>query len=218
MYRSIVVTLAFGSVAALAEDPKKTASHKSDDKTRVLFDGKTLGDFKVVDFYKHGDVKVADGVMKLEPGGPMTGVVWKGAKLPTKNYEVTWEARRTEGRDFFCALTFQVGEDPCTFVPAGWGGNITGLSSINGSDASENETQKYVEFENDKWYKFKLRVDDAKIRAWVDDEEVVDFAYADVKLSVRIEVNQNRPLGFATYRSRAEIRNVKLRELAPTKP
>ena len=56
------------------------------------------------------------------------------------DYEVTLEAMRVDGNDFFCGMTFPAGKDPCTLIVGGWGGTVVGLSSINGMDASENET------------------------------------------------------------------------------
>ena len=46
-----------------------------------------------------------------------------------------------KGGDFFATLTFPVDDSFCTFVTGGWGGDIVGLSSIDGWDASDNETR-----------------------------------------------------------------------------
>ena len=58
----------------------------------------------------------------------MTGITWTN-EVPTNNYEISLEAMRVEGSDFFCALTFPVGNDPCSFIVGGWGGGVVGLSS-----------------------------------------------------------------------------------------
>ncbi|MBN2588491.1 MAG: hypothetical protein JXA96_01410 [Sedimentisphaerales bacterium] len=60
----------------------------------------------------------------------MQGIYWTGP-LVTMSYEITLEAMRVEGSDFFCGLTFPVDENPCTLIPGGWGGTLCGLSCIN---------------------------------------------------------------------------------------
>jgi hypothetical protein len=37
-----------------------------------------------------------------------------------------------------------------TFICGGWGGAVVGISSIDGQDASMNETTKYIKFEDDR--------------------------------------------------------------------
>ena len=102
----------------------------------------------------------------------MSGITATRADLLTTNYELTYEAMRLDGRDFFAAATFPVGSSFVTLVNGGWGGTITGLSSLNGADASENETSKSVTYENKRWYRFRVRVTDGAIRGWVDDMPV----------------------------------------------
>jgi hypothetical protein len=209
------VTLLF--VLALPGIDEPPTSEKITSKAKSLFDGKTLKGWKKTDFYKPGEVTIKDGCIRLAEGSPMTGVTWAGEKLPKVNYELSWEAMRESGNDFFCGVTFPVKDAPCSLIVAGWSGNITGLSSINGADASENETQRYVKIENNKWYKFRVRVDGQKLSAWIHDEQIVDFDYSDASLSVRIEVEASRPLGFASFRSVGLIRNIELKELGTTK-
>ena len=65
------------------------------------------------------------GVLVLERGEPFTVVRYEGkAPLPLDEYEISWEAARLEGNDFFAALTFPVGsrEKCATLVTGGWGG------------------------------------------------------------------------------------------------
>ena len=84
---------------------------------------------------------------------------------------------------------------------------------IDGFDASENETTNYTTFESGKWYKVRLRVTDKQIQAWLDDERIVAVDTEGKRLSVRIEVDQNRPLGFATYQTTGAYRKIEVREL-----
>jgi hypothetical protein len=222
MAMRITLTSMFILVAAVhGEDPPKTKTSEITDGWMMLFDGKNLDAWKSTDFINGGKVELREGALQIGTGQPMTGVVYKGAKLPTNDYEISWEAKRTEGHDFFCALTFPVKESPCTFVVAGWGGNITGLSSLNGADASENSTTTSVKIENNKWYKMRVRTTEKKIEAWVDDERVVEIDPSEYSFSVRIEVDRCRPFGFASYRSTGLIRNIRLKNLtveSPRKP
>ena len=112
-----------------------------------LFDGKSLNGWRETGFTRHGTPEVRDGMIVLRPGGPMTGVTHTGT-FPKSNYEVRFEAQRIKGGDFFASLTFPVRDSFCTWVTGGWGGDIVGLSSIDGWDASDNETRTYFNFEN----------------------------------------------------------------------
>ena len=64
----------------------------------------------------------------------MTGVTWTGA-FPQTNYEVRLDGMRIKGGDFFASITFPVGDSYATWVTGGWGGDIVGISSIDGWDA-----------------------------------------------------------------------------------
>jgi len=130
-----------------------------------LFDGKSLDGWEVPKSSVAGEVKVERGVIVLGRGDLSTGIKYV-KPFPKSNYEVMYQAKRVDGYDFFGAITFPVKESFCTFVNGGWGGGVTGLSSINGYDASENETTKYYEFETGKWYQFRVRVTDEQITVW----------------------------------------------------
>src|SRR5262249_42006390 len=181
----------------------------------VLFDGKSLDGWKKTDFYKPGDVKVQDGTIVMAEGTPMTGITTARQDLPRSNYELSYEAMRLVGSDFFAAATFPVGTSYITLVNGGWGGSVTGLSSLNGSDASENGTSSFVKYENKTWYRFRVRVTDEVIRCWVDDKPVVSVNYKDQQVGTRIETKPNQPLGFATWESIAEIRKIEVRSYMP---
>ena len=176
-----------------------------------LFDGKTLAGWKVTDFAGHGEVTVKDGTVVLETG-QMTGITWTN-DLPRMNYELSLEAMRVEGSDFFCGLTFPVGKDPCSLIVGGWGGGVVGLSSLDSQDASSNETTKYVTFKNGRWYAIRLRVTPGKIEAWIDADKVVDVATENRTISIRLEVEESKPLGIASWSTTAALRNLKLRKL-----
>jgi alpha-L-rhamnosidase len=179
-----------------------------------LFDGKKLGKWKPADFSeKANDITVANGELRIATGKPMAGIVWDGALPARNNYEIELDAKRTDGHDFFCGLTFPVGKDPCTLVCGGWGGAVVGLSCVDGYDASENSTTKTVEFKNNQWYHIKVRVTDNKIEAWIDDEQLVEQEREGHRISVRMEVEPTIPLGVATWNTGSALRNIKFRKL-----
>lgn len=184
-----------------------------DSEALVLFDGKSLDGWKAVDFHGAGEVKVDDGAIVMDAGTPMTGITTTRSGLPRVDFELTYEAKRLRGNDFFAAATFPVGKSYITLVNGGWGGNVTGLSSLNGADASENGTSKSVKYENGKWYRFRVWVTDQTIRCWVDDKQIIDVDYRDREVRTRIEVRRNQPLGFATYDCAGAVRKIQLRRL-----
>jgi hypothetical protein len=208
--RQLVLAMACLILVA-GDDPKA-----SDGKPLPLFDGKSLEGWKKADFSQPGEVKVEDGAIVMGVGKPMTGVTYSRGKLPKVNYELSFEAKRTEGRDFFAAATFPVGDAFITLVGGGWGGSVTGLSSLNGSDASENDTSTYVKYENNKWYRFRVWVGKDVIRAWVDDKPVIDADIRGREVKTRIEVRANQPLGFATWESAGAVRKIEVRSLTET--
>lgn len=196
--------------------PLVPAADKDKEKPRwkKLFDGKTMTGWKKADLGEEGKVHVKEGALIMEKGKKMTGVVYTKGDFPKVNYEVTFEAKRLSGVDFFCTTTFPVEESYCSLVVGGWRGTVTGLSSINGADASENETNKYKEYKNGQWYTFRLRVTKNRIQAWIDKEKMVDLDIADVTLSLRLECRPCRPFGFATWDSTGAVREIQLRQLS----
>src|SRR5687768_599129 len=166
-----------GCGIARAAEPEKPPAAPAGEVAR-LFDGKSLDGWKITPFGGQGEVFVKDGSLILEMGSDMTGVTWTKA-YPKDDYEITLEAMRTAGSDFFCGLTFPVGEDPCSLIVGGWGGGTVGLSSIDDADASENETTTFHSFLDNRWYKIRLRVTKEKIEAWIDKEQIVKLARSD---------------------------------------
>jgi len=195
--------------------PTETATSSLNEKGwEKLFDGKTLYGWKEAEFVGHNEVKVEDGKILMLVGDDITGITYTNEVL-RMNYEVYLEAARIDGSDFFCALTFPVGKDPCSLIVGGWGGGLVGLSSLDGSDASQNETTSYRSFETGKWYHIRLRVTSGQIEAWIEDDKVVDVKTTGRTISIRIEVERSRPFGIATYRTTGAIRDIRWRELPP---
>ncbi len=184
-----------------------------------LFDGKdkALKGWRVVkevDFEMHGKVYVKDGTIVLETGSPMTGISWT-SPFPTEDYEVTLEAMRVEGSDFFCGMTFPVGDAPLTLILGGWGGCVVGLSNVDHMHAAENETTSSVAFENGRWYRVRLRVTKDRIEAWIDDQQKIDLEREGRGFTIWDEQQPVRPFGIATWYTKAALRNIVLRGVTP---
>src|SRR2546422_5278054 len=179
---------------------------------RRLFDSKTLENWRATNFGGEGNVDVEEGQIILEMGSDLTGISWTG-EFPAINYEISLEARRLAGNDFFCGMTFPVGHFPCSLIVGGWGGTVVGLSSIDDRDASENETGQLMNFKQGQWYLIRLRVTELKIEAWIDQKKVIDLATAHHKISIRPEVELSRPFGIASWRTKAGLRDIKMRRV-----
>ena len=178
-------------------------------KSSDLFDGKSLGDWKPTEFGTGRSVTVSEGAIELEEGFPLTGITYAG-EVPRDNYALDLEAQKVTGNDFFCAVTFPVEQTHCTLVLGGWGGTVTGLSCIDGKDASENETTQFIRYERNRWYRVRIRVADKRIQAWLDDRQLLNVPYTDKELSLRNEVLLSRPLGICSFSTTARLRNLRL--------
>ncbi|CAN5441567.1 hypothetical protein BH23VER1_BH23VER1_33980 [soil metagenome] len=187
-----------------------------------LLETDSLGKWKEIEaFASYGEVSVTDGVLEIGMGEPFTGVVWSDVDpytLPLIDYEIAFQARRVDGTDFFAALTFPVGDlkTSCSLIVGGWGGGLVGISSIDGNDASENETASYHRFEDNVWYKIRLQVQKDRFRAWIGDKIVINAITKGRKLSLRFgDIEHCAPLGFATYQTRGQIKDLTIRKLKP---
>lgn len=180
-----------------------------------LFDGKSLTGWKVTDFAGHGEVKARDGVLTIEMGAALCGVTYTNP-VPKIDYEVSLKARKIAGGDFFCGLTVPVKDEHCTLIVGGWGGGLVGISSIDGMDASENETMKVLYFETGKWFDIRFRVMADRLTAWIDKEEVADVNIKGRRISMRPgEIEIAVPFSISTYATTAEIKDIKIRKVDP---
>ncbi|MBG30428.1 MAG: hypothetical protein CMI31_10570 [Opitutae bacterium] len=219
--RKLLLLLGISSVSLLvacsttSTNSGKASAGKQADEWISLFDGKTLGKWAKTDFSGKGEVSIdKKGNLVLGMGIELTGVHWTGKDYPTLNYEIQLEAKRTQGGDFFCGLTFPYGDSNASLILGGWGGALVGISSIDDFDASENETGDVYVFEENRWYKVKLRVTKEKLSAWIDDKQIVEVDVEDRKISMRTgEIEMSAPLGIATYSTTGVIRNIRLRKL-----
>ena len=164
-------------------------------------------------FGGEGEIQAEDGLLVFEMGSPMTGMNWVGEPLPTSGYELEVKASRLMGTDFFCGLSFPVGEEHATLIMGGWGGALTGLSCIDGNDASTNETTSFQSYELGRIYTARIRVTKTHITTWLDGEELHSVSLAGKDISLRPEVFPSKPLGFAAFQTRAGLESLKLRRL-----
>jgi hypothetical protein len=215
MIKCSILFLSVLTSLLLAEEAKPAAATTS--AAKPLFDGKTLAGWKRVDIGGSGQVSVEEDCMVFSQGESLTGVVYEKLKeLPVTDYEISLEAKRTSGLDFFCGLTFPVGSHDCsvTLVLGGWGGGVVGISSIDGLDASENDTTSYQRFEDDRWYKLRVQVTKKEIKAWLDEKEIISQELEGKKLSLRVGPIENYPgLSLTAYNTEAYLRNIQLRSL-----
>ena len=211
----VVLTLA----AACAGSPEPSVVSLTGDGLHPgpwtdLFDGRGLGGLVPTSFGGEGEVRVEDGALILPFGSPLTGVTYPGA-FPTRDYELECRAARLSGSDFFCGLTFPVQDQHATLVLGGWGGTLTGLSCVDGEDASNNPTRRFVHFETGRDYRLRIRVAGGNLRCFLEDELIVDLVLDDHEFSLRPEVELTRPLGLSTFLTTGRVSALRYRRLKP---
>jgi hypothetical protein len=218
--RRRLVTLLLATATLLAHG---LAAAESTGSSRSLFDGESLKGWKPSAFDSQAAVKVENpfregtAAIILERSNYLSGITWTNeADIPRMNYEITLEAMKLEGHDFFCGLTFPVGDTAVTFVVGGWGGMVTGISCVDNSDASDNDTSTAKEYKPNQWYKVRVRVTPGRLDAWIDNEKMVELETTGRKLDLRFgEIKNSLPLGIAAFETRAALRNIQLRRLTP---
>ena len=94
---------------------------------------------------------------------------------------------------------------------------VVGLSSIDGMDASENATTKTIDFKDKQWYRVRIRVTDAAVEAWIDDQQVVNQPRKDHKFAIRSECDLCRPLGICTWGTTGAVRKIRVRPIKTEK-
>jgi hypothetical protein len=195
------------------------ATQPADSAAKSLFDGKTLTNWKQADYGGGDEPRVENGNIVIPAGERLSGIVWDGVVLPKNNFEISLQAMRVDGFDFFCGLTFPVDDSFATLVLGGWGGALCGISSLDGEDAAHNSTKSYHRFDTGKWYHVRVRVTPGKLQAWVEDEKIVDVSTVGKKIGLRDEISPSTPLGIATFQTQAEVRDIQLKRIdATTKP
>ena len=218
MYKNIII-IVVSTVCLLAchFQPEKQTGQTVEVIEKItdpsyLFDGVSLDGWKEADFGSQGAVSVKKGELILEMGDGCTGITWE-KDLPVRDYRISLDAKRVAGHDFFCGLTFPVDDEFCTLIVGGWGGVVVGLSCIDGTSASENETTSRMSFTDNQWYHITLEVSGGKIKAMIDNRTVLDFTKGSHKLAIRPEVYLNLPLGIASWHTTAALKNIRLEKI-----
>ena len=184
-----------------------------------LFNGRDLTGWNVLTkeyFDMPGKVSVKDGTMILGTGSDLTGVQWAGEMLKT-DFTVSLEARRVEGSDFFCGLTFPVGKGYVSLTLGGWGGTAVGLSNVDDMSAIENATTQAIQFVQKKWYSIEVTVSEGYVRVWLDDEKIIEQVIKGKRFDIWPQQELLRPLGVSTYATTGAIRRFAVKRLVPSK-
>lgn len=155
------------------------------------------------------------GSLRLNWGEALSAIRWT-ATPPAPPFEIELQARRLDGSDFFCGLTFpaRTSGECVTWIVGGWGGGMVGISSIDDRDASDNETTRHRAFEKERWYSLRLRRAGERIDAWIDGEAVIGINTTGRKLSLRPgPIDICAPFGLATWQSSGEFKGLRWRPL-----
>jgi len=210
-----------GPAQTSTDTPSETSTGTSTDAGWTDLIGQDLTGWETVMFGGEGEAYVENASLHLDMGGPLTGVRYTGdlAALlgeDLQNYEIQLEARRVEGFDFFCALTFPIGtQGEVSLILGGWAGSVIGLSSLDYMDASSNESTQLKKFEMNQWYAIRITVTDEAIGVWLDGEQIIDVNRADHKdYSLRGEVEATSPLGLCTFQTHGEVRGLRARRMS----
>ena len=187
----------------------------------ALFNGKDLTGWRLAQIPDCGAVNVlSNGIVECGIGDPLSGIAYTN-KPPTLNYELSLEAQRAEGSDFFIALTIPVEKSFCTVIIGGWGGGLCGISSFDHTDASENQWAEGLRLENNRWYTLRVRITPGVLQVSLNkDLYTARIEYEDAsRLSLRTgDIDKTKPLGLATYRTRALWRNFTLTPITALEP
>ena len=211
-WRYIALISLLSAISATCQNTNSETQNRCDEGAIALFDGQTLKGWRITEFGPQGPVYVKEGNMVLGSGDGCTGVTIE-QEFPKMNYEVTLEAKRVSGTDFFCGISFPFNDEFATLVVGGWGGTVVGLSCIDGYDASDNETGRLKKFIKDRWYHIRLKVTEEGIKVWIDEMLTIDHLKDERPLSVRSEVLPSLPFGICSWQTTSALRNICLKKI-----
>ena len=187
-----------------------------------LFDGRTLEGWKPVEEFRvggkpqrGGKVHVQSGQIILEYTGLHTAIAL-AHEFPSDEYELAVDAMRVAGESDFCTIILPVGAQDCCLTIGGWVNTVVGIGFVDGLPAVGNETGRRIGFENGQWYRVRVRVTQPRIEAWVGGEKLIDLPRAGRRIAVWRDRQPCDPVQIFAHRSRAALRNIRLRRLKPT--
>lgn len=211
-YASLLVLIVLFATGCCTAPAKKTPP-------TALLPG-NADQWQSINFGGEGDVFFKDGALNLDYGNPITGAIYKGDIVSLfgedlENYAITLQARRYEGVDMFLGLTFPVGKDGhVSLVLGGWAGAITGISNLDGLNASENATTEYHNLEDKKWFKVKVLVTTKKIQCWLNEKQIVNVNRSDYKdYDTHGAVVDTKPFGMFSYDTHGQVKDMKVWKL-----
>ena len=198
-----------------AESPATTPQSHVDDSDlssrRVLFDPSLLGDWETGVFGNPDEFDTTDEGVVIPQTSTIAGMTYRGT-APTTPYVMHVDVTKRYGDDFFLGLTFPVRDSHLTLVLGGWGGGVSGLSCIDGKDASDNATRHVEYFPNGKRQMVVLDVTDTRVVARLDGRVLVDADLTGKELGLRTEVLASRPVGVATFATCSLIHSITVDE------
>ncbi|HUT35547.1 MAG TPA: family 16 glycoside hydrolase [Planctomycetota bacterium] len=183
-----------------------------------LFDGKTLKGWTPLreGEFQQGKVGVQDGLLVAEGGQPVAGIV-ASHDVPKMDYELAFEAKRDGPADLFCQVIFPVGSSACCLAVGGYRGVRVGLEFFDGRspDRRGSPADKVMKFEDGRWYSVRLRVTQADLSYWIDDEKLFETPMAGHAFTMHRRWNALKPLGLLTGQAKVSFRNIRLRRIEP---
>ena len=145
---------------------------------RELYDGSDLATWELGVYGESDEYEVREDGVVIPQTAALAGMTFRG-DLPRVPYRLSVEATRLYGADFFLGVTFPVSEGHLTLVLGGWGGMVSGLSSLDGLDASRNATRTLRHFADGDRHEVEIEVTGTDVRVLVDGEAFLATSLVD---------------------------------------
>jgi hypothetical protein len=183
-----------------------------------LLDAEGLGGWRIAQggiFDPQAAAAVTAGCLELRaPGDRAVGLAFSH-EVPATDYEIRFEAMRTHGTQYAAALVFPVASAHCLWAVGNQGIHF-GLDLVDGKRDTEigNPTNRRFDIADGRWYRFALRVERARIQAWMDIQTMVDVPTFGHTFALAGEFRELRPLGLLVGGGTGvRVRNLRLRRL-----
>jgi hypothetical protein len=202
-----------GCRVCLTAIPRRAPEAPKAGDWQSLFDGKTLRGWELVEQFG-SKASVREGALILEGTPSWNAISWTD-DVPSEEYEIEYEAMRIEGREDFGTLAFPIsGATQCMLQIGAWGGQVVGLSAFDRADCRSNTTARRMPFENNRWYRIRLRVSRERVQAWIGPDKLVDVPRAGHEFAPPSDrLRAIKPFGFCSRATIAALRNIRLRRL-----